>query len=228
MKLNNSTVIETKGLNQFYAKVYGIFSLGLAITAITAYLSMGYFFEQTVRIVSGFPFGITGLWIVQLILVVMLSAKAQKNPSLTVAGFIVYSLLTGFILSVTLAGYSTANVAKAFGVATVTFIGMSIFGVMTKKDLSGMGRAAIGLLWGVIIATLINLFLASAAVDYFLSYVTVIIFVGLIAYDNQRIRHMYQATIGQDNTSIAAFMALQLYLDFINLFLSLLRIFSRD
>ena len=224
----NHTVIETKGLNQFYSKVYGIFSLGLAITAITAYLAMGFFFEQTVSIVLGFPFGLTGLWIVQIILVLLLSAKAQKNPSLTIAGFIVYSLLTGFILAVTLAAYSMADVAKAFGVASITFVGMSIFGVMTKKDLTGMGRAAIGLLWGVIVATLINLFLGSAAIDYFLSYVTVIIFVGLIAYDNQRIRHMYQATIGQDNTGIAAFMALQLYLDFINLFLSLLRIFSKD
>ena len=69
----NNTAIETKGLNQFYSKVYGIFSLGLAITAITAYLAMGFFFEQTVSIISGFPFGLTGLWIVQIILVLLLN-----------------------------------------------------------------------------------------------------------------------------------------------------------
>ncbi len=224
----NNYVVEAKGLNQFYAKVYGIFSLGLGITALSAFFSMNYFFDQAVHFLQSFPFGLTGIWILQIGLVLFLSAKAKNNPSLTIAGFIVYSLLNGLIFSLTLSMYSSADITRAFIVATVTFVGMSIFGVMTKKDLSGVGRAAIGLLWGVIIATLINLFLASSAVDYFLSYATVLIFVGLTAYDNQRIRQVYFATQGQDNTGYAAFMALQLYLDFINLFLSLLRIFARD
>ncbi|MHC5267664.1 Bax inhibitor-1/YccA family protein [Enterococcus sp. LJL98] len=222
----NSTAIETKGLNQFYGKVYGIFSLGLAITAISAYLSMNFFFEEVIRFVINFPLGMTGIWLIQIGLVVLLSAKAKNNPSLTIAGFVVYSLLMGLLLSITLAAYSSADVAVAFVVAAGTFVGMSIYGITTKRDLSGMGRAAIGLLWGVIIATLINLFLASSAVNYFLSYVTVIIFVGLTAYDNQRIRSVYYGTQGQDNTGFAAFMALQLYLNFINLFLSILRIFG--
>lgn len=102
---------------------------------------------------------------------------------------------------------------------------MALYGAMTKRDLSGIGRAAIGLLIGVIVATLINFFLQSPAVDYLLSYLTVAIFLGLTAYDNQQIRNLYFATAGQDNTGFAAFMALQLYLDFINLFLSFLRIF---
>lgn len=222
----NNTVVEVSGLNQFYAKVYGIFGLGLALTAISSFVSMNYFFEEVITFVSSFPLGMTGIWLVQIGLVILLSAKAKNNPSLTIAGFIVYSLLMGLVLSITLSMYSTADVAQAFVVAAGTFIGMSIYGVMTKRDLSGMGRAVIGLLWGVIIATLLNLFLASSAVNYFLSYVTVIIFVGLTAYDNQRIRSVYFATQGQDNTGFAAFMALQLYLNFINLFLSILRIFG--
>ena len=224
--MNNSTVVEAKGLNQFYAKVYGIFGLGLALTALTSFLSMNYFFEEVVTFIQNFPLGMTGLWLIQIGLVILLSAKAKNNPSLTIAGFIVYSLLMGLVLSITLSMYSSADVAQAFVVAAGTFIGMSIFGVMTKRDLSGVGRAAIGLLWGVIIATVLNIFMGSAAVDYFLSYATVIIFIGLTAYDNQRIRGVYYRTLGQDNTGFAAFMALQLYLNFINLFLSILRIFG--
>lgn len=222
----DNTIVEAKGLNQFYAKVYGIFGLGLALTAIASFLSMNYFFEEVITFITRFPLGMTGIWLVQIGLVILLSSKAKNNPSLTIAGFIVYSLLMGLVLSITLSMYSSADVAQAFVVASGTFIGMSIYGVMTKRDLSGMGRAAIGLLWGVIIATLLNLFLASSAINYFLSYVTVIIFVGLTAYDNQRIRGVYFATQGQDNTGFAAFMALQLYLNFINLFLSILRIFG--
>lgn len=224
----NNQVIEAKGLNQFYAKVYGIFGLGLGISAIAAYLGSGIFLEQTIQFIQRFPLGLTGIWLVEILLVILLSAKAQKNPSLTLAGFIVYSLLNGLVLSISLWSYGIDNAAKAFIVATVTFLVMSIVGVFTKRDLSGIGRAGIGLLWGVIIATIINLFLGSSSVDYFLCYATVLIFVGLTAYDNQRIREVYFATQGQDNLGFAAFMALQLYLDFINLFLSLLRIFSKD
>ena len=88
----NNYVVEAKGLNQFYAKVYGIFSLGLGITAISAFISMNYFFEQAVHFLQSFPFGLTGVWVLQIGLVLFLSAKAKNNPSLTIAGFIVYSL----------------------------------------------------------------------------------------------------------------------------------------
>lgn len=224
----NNVIVPEKELNQFFAKVYGIFAMGLAITAVSAYVSMNWFFEQTIQFVQGFPLGFTGIWLVQIGLVILLSAKAQKNPSLTLAGFIVYSLMMGLVLSITLSQYTQANVAKAFATATITFIGMAAYGMFTKRDLTGIGRMAIGFLWGVIIATLLNLFMASSAVDYFLSYVTVLIFMGLTAYDNQKIKQLFYATQGQEQLGLAAFMALQLYLDFINLFLSLLRIFSRD
>lgn len=224
----NNTYTETTSLNRFYTKVYGFFAMGLAISGVAAYLSMNIFQEQIIQFVRNFPLGITGIWLIELVLVLVMSAKAQKNPALTLAGFIVYSLLNGITLSVTLMMYSAANVTIAFATATVTFIGMSLYGIFTKRDLSKIGQIAIGLLWGVIIATLINLFLGSSAINYFLSYVTVLIFIGLTAYDNQQIRKLYYASQGQDQTGLAAFMALQLYLDFINLFLSLLQIFSKD
>lgn len=227
--MNNHQVIEdTQGLNQFYAKVYGIFALGLGISGLAAYLSMNLFMEQTITFLSKFPLGLMGIWIAEIALVILLSVKARKNPSLTLAGFIVYSLLNGLVLSITLMAYTGATVGRAFVTAMVTFLGMSLYGIFSKRDLSGIGRVGIGLLWGVIIATVINFFLQSSGVDYLLSYLTVIIFLGLTAYDNQQIRNLYFATTGEDNLGIAAFMALQLYLDFINLFLSLLRIFSRN
>lgn len=227
--MNNHQVIEeTTSLNKFYAKVYSIFGMGLGISALAAFLGGSIFLEQTLAFIQNFPLGLTGIWIAEIILVIVLSAKAQKNPSLTLAGFIVYALLNGIVLSVTILAYGVGNAGKAFVVATITFLVMALYGAFTKRDLSGIGRAGIGLLFGVIIATIVNMFLQSSGVDYFLSYVTVLIFVGLTAYDNQRIRQVYFASQGQDNLGLAAFMALQLYLDFINLFLSLLRIFSRD
>ena len=226
--MNNQMIEDTQGLNRFYGKVYGIFALGLGISAVAAFLGSTIFFEPTMNFISNFPLGLTGLWIIEIILVILLSAKAQKNPSLTVAGFIVYSLINGFVLAVSLAAYGIENAGKAFAVATLTFVVMAFYGAFTKRDLTAIGRAGIGLLWGVIIASVVNMFLGSSSVDYFLSYVTVLIFVGLTAYDNQRIRHAYFATRGQQDLGIAAFLALQLYLDFVNLFLSLLRIFSKD
>ncbi|GMA47042.1 Bax inhibitor-1/YccA family protein [Tetragenococcus muriaticus] len=226
--MNSNPAIEAKGVNQFYAKVYSIFALGLGISAVSAYIAMTIFFEQTISFIDRFPLGLTGIWLVEIILVILLSAKAQKNPSLTIAGFIVYSLLNGVVLSITLSMYTPALVGRAFATATATFLAMALYGAVTKRDLSGIGRAAIGLLIGVIVATLINFFLQSSAVNYLLSYLTVAIFLGLTAYDNQQIRNLYFATAGQENTGLAAFMALQLYLDFINLFLSFLRIFSRN
>lgn len=224
----NNTYTETTGLNRFYGKVYGFFAMGLSISALAAYLSINIFQEQMMQFVRNFPLGITGIWLIELVLVVVMSAKAAKNPALTLAGFIVYSLLNGITLSVTLMMFTASNVTIAFVTAAATFFAMSAYGIMTKRDLSKIGQIGIGLLIGVIIATLINLFVGSPAITYFLSYVTVVIFMGLTAYDNQQIRKLYYAANGQDLTGLAAFMALQLYLDFINLFLSLLQIFSRD
>ena len=167
----NNTYTETTSLNRFYGKVYGFFAMGLAISAIAAYLSINMFREQVFGFLQNFPLGITGVWIVEFILVIVVSAKAQKNPSLTIAGFIVYALLNGFTLSVTLMLYSQASIALAFATATLTFIGMSLYGMFTKRDLSRVGQLAIGLLWGVIIATLLNFFLASSAVNLSLIHI---------------------------------------------------------
>ena len=225
----NNEVVNAQGLNRFYSKVYLFFAVGLGISAVSAYFFGQVFAEQTMNFIRNFPLGFTGLWILQIILVLVLGAKAQKNPSLTIAGYLVYSLLNGVTLSVTLMYYDFGSIAGAFVSAAITFGVMSAFGIMTKRDLSVVGRIGYGLLIGIIISTLLNVFiLHSGPVDFFLSIVTVFVFMGITAYDNQQIRNLYQATNGQANTGMAVFMALQLYLDFINLFLAFLRIFGKN
>ena len=143
---------------------------------------------------------------------------------LTTAPMVYY----GFTLSFIIARYMQATVYKAFLVSALMFIVMGAIGRVVKKDLSGMGRALMGVLIGVIIASVVNMFLRSSGMDYILSIISVFLFAGLTAWDNQKIRYVYDQTNGQPATGWAVAMALELYLDFINLFISLLRIFGRN
>ncbi|EEW65974.1 hypothetical protein AWN56_13960 [Enterococcus faecium] len=225
----NNPSTSMSGINRFYAKVYGFLGMGLALSAVTSYLALWVFPLQLATFINNFPLGFVGLWIVELILVMVLGVKAQKNPSLAIGGFIAYSLLNGITLAVTLAYYDIGTVTQAFLTATLMFMGMSVVGVTTKRDLSGVGRAGQAALIGVIIALGLNIFiLRSSVVELFISLLLVVIFAGITAYDNQSIRNIYVQTNGTAHSGIAVFMALKLYLDFINLFLAFLRIFGRN
>ncbi|HFJ7366376.1 TPA: Bax inhibitor-1/YccA family protein [Enterococcus faecium] len=225
----NNPSTSMSGINRFYAIVYGFLGMGLALSAVTSYLALWVFPLQLATFINNFPLGFVGLWIVELILVMVLGVKAQKNPSLAIGGFIAYSLLNGITLAVTLAYYDIGTVTQAFLTATLMFMGMSVVGVTTKRDLSGVGRAGQAALIGVIIALVLNIFiLRSSVVELFISLLLVVIFAGITAYDNQSIRNIYVQTNGTAHSGIAVFMALKLYLDFINLFLAFLRIFGRN
>ncbi|MBA1326527.1 Bax inhibitor-1/YccA family protein [Enterococcus faecium] len=225
----NNPSTSMSGINRFYAKVYGFLGMGLALSAVTSYLALWVFPLQLATFINNFPLGFVGLWIVELILVMVLGVKAQKNPSLAIGGFIAYSLLNGITLAVTLAYYDIGTVTQAFLTATLMFMGMSVVGVTTKRDLSGVERAGQAALIGVIIALVLNIFiLRSSVVELFISLLLVVIFAGITAYDNQSIRNIYVQTNGTAHSGIAVFMALKLYLDFINLFLAFLRIFGRN
>ena len=225
----NNPSTSMSGINRFYAKVYGFLGMGLALSAVTSYLALWVFPLQLATFINNFPLGFMGLWIVELILVMVLGVKAQKNPSLAIGGFIAYSLLNGITLAVTLAYYDIGTVTQAFLTATLMFMGMSVVGATTKRDLSGVGRAGQAALIGVIIALVLNIFiLRSSVVELFISLLLVVIFAGITAYDNQSIRNIYVQTNGTAHSGIAVFMALKLYLDFINLFLAFLRIFGRN
>ncbi|RSI06302.1 Inner membrane protein YbhL [Streptococcus sanguinis] len=153
---------------------------------------------------------------------------AVKNSPAALPLFLVYSALNGFTLSVVLALYTQSSVLSAFVTASAMFFAMAFIGKVTKKDLSGMGRALRAALFGLIIASVVNIFLRNGSFDFLISIAGVIIFSGLIAWDNQKIRYVYERSNGQVENGWAVSLALSLYLDFINLFLSLLRLFGRN
>lgn len=223
--MNNPAKVS--GLNRFYGQVYGFLGLGIGLSALVSYLVLGPLRMQASAFINGFPLGFMGLWILELILVMVLSAKAQKNPSMALGGFIAYAILNGITLAVTLSFYSIGTITSAFATTALTFMGMSLFGAFTKRDLSGIGRAAFGLIFGIIIAMLLNVFLLhSSPVELFLSFAMVAVFSGITAYDNQMIRSIYYNSNGEAHSGVAIFMALSLYLNFINLLLAFLRIFG--
>jgi FtsH-binding integral membrane protein len=143
--------------------------------------------------------------------------------------FILYSVVNGATLSVIFLAYSLASIATVFFITAGTFAAMAFIGYTTKTDLSSMGKIVLMALIGLIIATIVNVFMKSAMFDLILSYVGVLIFVGLTAYDSQKIKQMLlQAPDASEAAQKVALLgALSLYLDFVNLFIYLLRIFGK-
>ena len=223
---NDSVIQEQSGLNAFYNKIYSLVGIGVGISALVSGLMMTVFQDFFVQILTTAPMVYYAAVVVELILVFVASGKAVKNSPSALPIFLIYSALNGFTLSFIIARYMQATVYKAFLVSALMFIVMGAIGRVVKKDLSGMGRALMGVLIGVIIASVVNMFLRSSGMDYILSIISVFLFAGLTA--NQKIRYVYDQTNGQPATGWAVAMALELYLDFINLFISLLRIFGRN
>ena len=231
--MNNNPIImeqsEITALNRFFAKIYGYVALGVGISALVAYLSLTVFFEATLNLVMGGRFVIWGIMIAEIALVLFASTAAAKNSPMALPLFIAYSALNGFTISIVLWAYTGETVLLSFVTAVGMFAVMAIIGATTKKNLSAMGQALTAALIGVIIASVVNMFLQSSGMSFIISLISVVIFAGLIAYDNQRIRYVFEETGGNVQEGWAISLALQLYLDFVNLFLNLLRIFrSRD
>lgn len=227
--MNNHTVIQdTAGINAFYAKIYSLVGVGLGISAVVSALMLTMFQSVIVSVIMGASWIYYLAIAAELVLVFAASGMALKNSPMALPLFLVYSALNGFTLSVVLALYTQSSVLSAFVTASAMFFAMAFVGKVTKKDLSGMGRALRATLFGLIIASVVNIFLGSGSFDFLISIAGVIIFSGLIAWDNQKIRYVYEQTNGQVENGWAISMALNLYLDFINLFLSLLRLFGRN
>ena len=227
--MNNHTVIQdTAGINAFYAKIYSLVGVGLGISAVVSALMLTMFQSVIVSVIMGASWIYYLAIAAELVLVFAASGMALKNSPMALPLFLVYSALNGFTLSVVLALYTQSSVLSAFVTASAMFFAMAFVGKVTKKDFSGMGRALRAALFGLIIASVVNIFLGSGSFDFLISIAGVIIFSGLIAWDNQKIRYVYEQTNGQVENGWAISMALNLYLDFINLFLSLLRLFGRN
>jgi hypothetical protein len=209
-------------------KVYLWMTLALVITALTAYYVATS--PAVLSIIYGNPAVLIGLFIGELALVMGLSWAINKL-SLTVATFmfVVYSIINGATLSSIFLVYTASSIVSVFFITAATFAAMAAYGYFTKTDLTSIGKILIMALIGIIIATLVNIFLKSDGLTMILNYIGVLVFVGLTAYDSQKIKQMLLMAPQADEAAqkVALLGALSLYLDFINLFLYLLRIFGR-
>lgn len=227
----NDNVIYTEtdaGLNRFFAKIYSLVGMGVGLSAFVSYLMLFPFRENLISIISQHPFVYYGAAAVELILVFIASSAAQRNTPMALPLFLIYSALNGFTLSFIIAAYTGTTVLEAFISSAAVFFAMAFIGARVKKDLSGMRKAMMAALIGIILASVINIFMGSDTMSFIISIISVLIFSGLIASDNQMIKRVYEANNGQVGDGWAVAMALSLYLDFINLFISLLRIFGRN
>lgn len=215
----------------FLAKVFNLMTLGLALTGIIAYVTAN---TGLASAIIGTPLFIV-LILAELGLVFYLSARVEKIQASTASAlFIGYSVMNGLTLSVIFLAYTGSSIASTFFITAGMFGAMAIYGLVTKRDLSGLGSFLFMGLIGIIIASSVNIFLQSSSVHWAISFLGVLIFTGLTAYDVQKIKRIGEEGImaqGEEVVRKGAVMgALALYLDFINLFLMLLRFFggSRD
>lgn len=208
-------------------KVYTWMTLALVLTGLTAYgvaTSPG-----ILMAIYSNPALLWGLVIAEFALVFGVSA-AINRLSLTTATlmFVAYSVINGALLSSIFLVYTAASITSVFFITAATFATMALIGYTTKTDLTSVGKLLFMALIGLIIATVVNIFVGSSMLTMICSYVGVLIFVGLTAYDSQKIKHMLQQApdAGESSQKLALLGSLTLYLDFINLFIYLLRIFG--
>jgi len=209
----------------FMPKVYIWMTAGLLLTALASVITLSS--ETLLNLIFSNKLVFYGLVIAELGLVVALSAAINKISAYTATlMFLFYSALSGVTFASIFLVYTSSSIASAFFVASGTFGAMSVYGFVTKRDLSGWGSFLFMGLIGIIIASVVNLFLQSPVIHYVTSYIGVLVFVGLTAYDTQKIKRLGEAGFadGETRHKAAIIGALHLYLDFINLLLMLLRV----
>ena len=226
-----ATISRADTINAFMRGVYGWMSAGMLLTAGTAWYTatspLGVSLLQT-------PGLMLGLILVQFGLVIGLSAAINRlSGTAATLMFLAYSALTGLTLSSIFFVYSMTSIFQAFVVTAGMFGAMSVYGMVTKRDLTSMGSFLFMGLIGIVLASVVNMFLKSSAMGFIISVIGVLVFTGLTAYDTQKLKYMGEAMPLGDGTAIrrgTILGALTLYLDFLNLFLMMLRLFgsSRD
>ncbi|HCC06888.1 MAG TPA: hypothetical protein DEP72_01800 [Clostridiales bacterium] len=224
MNNNNNHGVYQTSFSGIMNKVYGIMFLGLLLTAGIAYAvsssptMMNLIYENMVLLIV--------LIVVELGLVWYLSSRVlEMSSGKAMFMFGLYSALNGITLAYIFIVYDLGAIYMAFFTTAITFGVMSVYGYFTKTDLTGIGKILFFGLIGIIIASVVNMFVGSSQVNLYISYAGVIIFLGLTAYDTQKIKEVYSQV---PNENVAVLGALTLYLDFINLFLMLLRIFGMN
>jgi uncharacterized protein len=216
------------GLRQYMLRVYNYMASGLAVTGIIAWLAVDFGIYQEI---ARTPL----IWLVMfapLIMVLVFSAGIQRMSfGAAQALFWAFSAVMGLSLGYIFLRYTAASIAATFFITAGMFLSMSLWGYTTKADLTKMGSFMMMGLFGIIIASLVNIFLHSSAIYFAVSIIGVVVFTGLTAWDTQRIAQQYYApAVGSgDMVGKGALMgALQLYLDFLNLFLMMLRLFGNS
>ena len=216
-----ASVTVDEGLRAHMLRVYNYMASGLALTGIVAYMVAG-----VPELTSLFVYSpLSWLFILApLGLVLFLSFRISKMSFASAqAAFWIYAGLMGISLASILLMYTGESIARVFFITAGTFAGMSIYGYTTKRDLTGFGQFLMMGLIGIIIASVVNLFLQSSALHFAVSVIGVLVFVGLTAYDTQKIKHAYYEADSSEVAGKKAIMgALMLYLDFVNLFLMLM------
>lgn len=216
-------------VNAFIQSVYNWMAVGLGLTGVTAFFVANS--PAMMQLIFGNRLLFFGLIISELVLVFYLSARVGKMQASTATGiFVLYAVLNGLTLSIIFLAYTASSIASTFFICAATFLACSIYGMMTKRDLTSMGGFLMMGLIGIIIASVVNMFVQSSGMAMVISYIGVLVFVGLTAYDTQKLKEMAMTQPdGLDAAVVrkgAIIGALSLYLDFINLFLMLLRIFG--
>lgn len=214
-----------EGLRQYMLQVYNYMCAGLVLTGLVAYA------VANTEILRNFIFGTPIYWLVMFAPLIFVFIYASRIERMSVSsaqiGFWAFAAVMGMSLASVFLVFAEASVARVFFITASVFGGMSLYGYTTKKSLSGWGSFLFMGLIGVIIAMIVNMFLGSSALHFAISVIGVIVFVGLTAYDTQRIKETYYAGDGQAVVTKKAIIgALKLYLDFINLFIMLLHLFG--
>ncbi len=227
--VNQSLQTSIQLQSTFVNRVFGWMTIGLALTGGIAYY-LGTYHQNFIITYSNF---FILLMIVEFLLVLGLSAAIQKiSPMAAFSGFMIFAALNGVTMASVFLIYTGNSIASTFFSTSLTFGAMGLYGWITKKDLTGIGSLCLMALIGLIIASIVNLFVGNYTFNLIISAIGILIFVGLTAYDAQKIKRLSIA-VGEgqisesDSQKLAVLGALELYLDFINLFLYMLRFFGK-
>ncbi|MBD5430175.1 Bax inhibitor-1/YccA family protein [Lactobacillus sp.] len=220
-------VVDISGLNSFLTRMYGMMTLAVLVSAISAYLTMTVFRVQVLTFFANHQALTWVVLIVPIFLALGISFRATRNPVASFVMLMILSIIYGIEFALIAGAYTRANIASAFFSTAAVFITMAVIGTMTKKNLNNLGSYASAALIGLIVAMIINMFLKNPMVSYVFSFIAVIIFTILTAWDAQKMKQIY-LQYGDDvsTNGLAVAGALQLYLDFVNLFLQFLQIFG--
>lgn len=226
--------VDDRKVAAYVAKVMGWMCVGLLTTLVFSFLTLG--MPALRSLVLGSRYGFTGVLIVQVAVALIFSFGINKmSPIVATVSFLLYSMLTGATFAVLFIAFQLSSLLFVFGLTSLVFLVMAVYGHVTKTDLTKLGSLLIFALFGIIIASVFNVFIMhSTVVELAICCIGIVIFIGLIAYDTQKIKAYYTdalaSGLSDDSPAVrklAIYGAFTLYLDFINLFLKLLRIFGK-